>query len=50
MKTPAPVRSKQISIDLDDLQKAREDERLRTLIKDARAEGEFVRREGRQRW
>jgi hypothetical protein len=39
-----------VSIDLNDLQAARKDHRLRRLLDEARHEGEIVRREGRQHW
>lgn len=39
-----------VLIDLDELQQAREDERLGALLAAAEAEGACVEREGRQRW
>jgi hypothetical protein len=40
----------EVLIDLDELQQAREDERLGSLLAAAEAEGACVEREGRQRW
>jgi hypothetical protein len=39
-----------VSIDLEELQRARADERVGELLRAAEAEGVSVRREGRQRW
>jgi hypothetical protein len=39
-----------VAIDLDDLQEARKDEKLSSLLASAEAEGASVEREGRQRW
>lgn len=43
-------REQPVSIDLDELQHAREDEKLGDLLAAAEAEGVCVEREGRQRW
>ena len=37
-------------IDLDELQEARRDPRIKALLKKAAAEGARVEREGRKRW
>lgn len=39
-----------VVIDLDDLEEARRDVRVSTLLKDAEAAGRLVEQEGRQGW
>jgi hypothetical protein len=46
----ASRRAAPMSIDLDDLQEARRDARLRALLSEAQQEGKVVHRDGRQRW